>query len=142
MNVGVHSRWSWQALALWAGQAVVALAVATGLILGPLAADAAWDRGVHVTPNQAATHYALMADGFTHHHGAPTGGQSMSKPAPGPALERGIPGFSWGTPITPAVQPDAASPFAPATVLHLDDRAALPSSIDLPPLTPPPESAA
>jgi hypothetical protein len=140
VNVGVHSRWSWQGLALWAGQALVALAIAAGLVLGPLVADAAWDRGVHVTPAQAAMHYALMAAGFTHHHAVPAKDPSAGQPVPGAALERSIPGLSWGTPITPAVQPDLGAPFMPALSAQLDDRAALPSSVEHAPLTPPPEA--
>jgi hypothetical protein len=142
VSLGVHSRWSWQALALWAGQVLLALAIIAGLIVGPLAADVAWDRGVHVTPAQAGMHWALTADGFTHHHVAPQPGQPSGEPLPGPAVERAAPGLSWGTPVTPAVQLDLPAPFVAVTSSHLDDGQSPPSSADISPATPPPKLAA
>jgi hypothetical protein len=44
--------------------------IAVALVFGPLLAGTAWDRSVHVTPDQVALHYLLISEGITHHHQA------------------------------------------------------------------------
>ena len=135
--------WSWAALGAWLARAGLALAIAAGLLVGPELADRAWDRGIHITPGQAALHYALMADGFTHHHGhgaLPGRQPATAAQDDAPSVQPPGAGMTWGTPLAqalqmalPAIQPQLAGPLLPSHQARPDKPAAAPP-------TPPPEA--
>lgn len=131
--------WTWAALGRWAASCALALALSAGLLLGPQMADQAWDQGVHVTPVQAAMHFALIAQGLMHHHDHSLPA-SQTRDA-GPSLEAGGTMMSWGTPLTPAIQPDI-SPCLALFGCALPSAARMfPNSVNLSPATPPPKAA-
>ncbi|HLY67526.1 MAG TPA: hypothetical protein VKU60_18455, partial [Chloroflexota bacterium] len=132
--------WSWTALGLWLANGVLAASLVTGLLIGPQLANRAWDVGVHVTPAQAAMHYALIASGFSHHHGRPAS-QVHSALAPNdekPALQSAGPGLTWGTPLTQTVQLPSACCLVTNSRTVSTPEWLEPSSADLPPPSPPP----
>ncbi len=106
MGLAGRSCWSWAGLGLWLARALLAGSIAAGLLFGPEVAGRAWDRGIHVTPGQAAAHAALLAEGFSHHHAHADAPRGAEAAAGGPSLQAGNSGLSWGAPLAPAVQPD------------------------------------
>ena len=142
MSPGVQGRWSWIALATWLAKASLVALISAGLLLGPSLADAAWDRGVHVTPGQVAAHNALIAAGFSHHHvhGQSTGSPSQGEQSNTPGVSAGASGSSWGSPITPAARDTSVICLALAGCWRTPSSELWPRSISLTPLTPPPEA--
>ena len=137
-----HVPWSWAGLALWLAKAVLAASLSAGLLLGPLLADAAWDRGVHVTPAQAATHYALISSGLAHHHAHSHNAAPASAGSEQTVVEDAGSGLSWGTPTLPALVADCPmQPPLMAGCVALPGQS-IPESHVTSPSTPPPETAA
>jgi hypothetical protein len=133
-----RSPWSWTALALWLGKSLLAAGIAVSMLFGPELADRAWDQGVHVTPAQAAMHFALIAQGFTHHHGQTAKAVSHGTGAGGPVVEASSPPPDWGTPFAQIVQlPLRGWPGLLAGMLPSSGQLR-PASLDLAPPAPPP----
>jgi len=128
---------------MWLFNASLALMLAAGLVWGPLIADRGWDRGVHVTPAQAALHQALIASGFTHHHGGPLPHAAGTAAADGSSnVQAGASGTSWGTPL-PQLMTCLAGFCLPSLFSSLTpgDQPE-PAGVSLPPLSPPPQQTA
>src|SRR5712692_7494005 len=92
--------WSARAVAHWCLCWVLAAGLGLTMVFGPLWADFSWGHEVHVTPAQAALHFALRDFGLGHHHGsAPTTSAATAAAAPDDAVAR--PGSS-GAGFSPA----------------------------------------
>ncbi|HLQ31604.1 MAG TPA: hypothetical protein VK457_02865 [Chloroflexota bacterium] len=141
MSLAGRSRWSWAGLGLWLAKAGLAVLLAAGLLAGTELADDAWDRGVHVTPAQTTMHAALTAAGFAHHHmhGVVPAGQLPG--SGGAVLQDQSSGMRWGTPFTPAAQPELAFCLALAGCPAAAAGHTLPAGVLMPPPTPPPQAA-
>ncbi|HVA24950.1 MAG TPA: hypothetical protein VMW62_11225 [Chloroflexota bacterium] len=103
------------ALGCWAGRALLATVLATGLIFGPRIADAAWNHDTHVTPGQAMLHWALDAQGVVDHHHATSAAAARTFAATasgGASLSPGNSTLNFGTPVTSA----AISAYVPCAV--------------------------
>ncbi len=124
----------------WLAQASLVLLLAATFVIGPQLVDRAWDSGVHVTPGQAAMHNALMAEGFTHHHGPLSAHHTWAVPfTERNALQSAGPGITWGSPFTQTLQPELPDGFnLVRLVLPPSDQPA-PNSADAVPSSPPPE---
>ena len=138
-----RSRWSWAELGLWLANASLALTIAGSLLFGPEIADRAWDRGIHVTPAQAAMHAALLANGLAHHHGAmPLPARHTTAPqGDGPSLQPIGAGSPWGTPLLQAIDSDLPAFSAPACCALKPAGQPQPASAYLVTEPPPPEAA-
>ena len=138
-----RSRWSWAGLAAWLANACLAVTVAAGLVFGADVADQAWARGIHVTPAQAALHSALMAEGFSHHHGGPhlASPIAMGEELRGASLLPMAGGSTWGAPPVQALDVDAPELGAQGCCRLLAPDEATPAGVEPAPRTPPPEAA-
>ena len=136
-----RSRWSWAGLAAWLGNACLAFTIAAGLVFGADIADRAWARGIHVTPAQAALHAALMAEGFSHHHGATKTPARKAASGAGASLLPMAGGSTWGAPPVQALDVDAPELGAAACCRLPPMDQPTPAGAEPSPRTPPPQLA-
>ncbi len=124
----------------WLAQASLALLLAVTFVIGPRLADRAWDSGVHVTPEQAAMHNALMAEGFTHHHGPLSAHHTSAVPlTEGTALQSPGIGVTWGGTFSQTLQPELPDGVNVIRLILPPSDQPAPHGADVVPSSPPPE---
>ncbi len=95
------------------GRTALLLVLAAGMVGGPILANFAWNGGVHVTPEQAAAHFALIAEGVTHHHHRVSSGQSAGAIAyEGAIVQDGPSGLMFGSALAQATPASASTCIA------------------------------
>ena len=98
-------RVGWRALVSWLCHAALLGVIGLAAVAGPQIADAAWDRGVHVSPQQAALHNALQARHIVNHHhllaaAAASGATDELAPPADPLLRNGQSLTTFGSPFS------------------------------------------
>jgi hypothetical protein len=138
--VDLHARspFSFGGLFSWAARAALLGLLALSLTFGPQIEDFAWDSGTHVTPNQAALHQTLQAEGIVHHHHHQAR-QMKPHTSDGPVVDAASSLQTYGSPflqIRPAVTPPCLQVIG-CDLLSVDQ--ASPTSMSPLPETPPPK---